>query len=234
MVVGNGMIAKEFENYREDDSVIIFASGVSDSTSTDSKAFEREEKLITETQNAHKEKLFVYFSTCSIDDHSMLGSAYVNHKIKMEDLVMNNHTPFIIFRLTNPIGRTNNTHTVVNYFIKNVREYHEFVVWKNAKRNLIDIDDLYLICNHILQQGSFKNSVVNIANPENYPVSFIVNSIEKYFSITGNYTLLDKGGAPAINTAAIEPLFRKFNISFDEHYLDRLLQKYFPKNSSIL
>jgi nucleoside-diphosphate-sugar epimerase len=228
------MIAKEFENYRDDDSIIIFASGVSDSTNTDSKAFERERQLIVETQNTHKEKLFVYFSTCSINDASMQESAYVQHKIKMEGLIMNNQTSFIIFRLTNPIGKTNNTHTVVNYFIKNITEKHEFFVWKNASRNLIDIDDLYLICNEILQQRLFKNSVVNIANPENYPVSYIIDNIEKHFSITGNYTLVDKGSGPVISTAAIEPLFRKFNINFDEDYLTRLLQKYFPNNSIIL
>lgn len=230
MVIGNGMIAKEFKSYQYDDSVVIFASGVSDSTNTDDKEFEREKKLIVETQNANKEKLFVYFSTCSISDPSIQGSAYVNHKIKMEGLIMNNHSPFIIFRLSNPIGKTNNTNTVVNYFIKNIIEKHEFSVWKNATRNLIDIDDLYLICNEILQQRLFKNSIVNIANPENYPVRFIINNIEKHFSVYGSYTLIDKGGGPLINTSAIEPLYRKFNINFDEHYLSHLLKKYFPNN----
>jgi nucleoside-diphosphate-sugar epimerase len=228
MVIGNGMIAKEFENYRFDDSTVIFASGVSDSTNTDNRAFEREKNLIIETLHTGKGKLFVYFSTCSIDDASMQSSAYVQHKVKMEGLIMSNHTPYIIFRLTNPVGKTNNTHTVVNYFIKNIRENHQFPVWKNANRNLIDIDHLYLICNEILQKKLFINSTVNIANPKNYPVVFIIENIEKHFAITGNYALIDKGGGPLINTAGIEPLFKKYNINFDEHYLRNLLQKYFP------
>ena len=230
MVIGNGMIAKEFENYRDDDNVVIFASGVSDSTNTDNRAFEREKNLIIETLHANKGKLFVYFSTCSIDDTSMQSSAYVQHKIKMEGLIVNNHTPYIIFRLTNPVGKTNNTHTVINYFIKNITEKHKFAVWKNATRNLIDIDHLYLICNEILQKRLFINSIVNIANPKNYPVVFIIENIEKHFAIAGNYTLLDKSGGPLINTVSIEPLFNKFNIDFDEHYLSRLIQKYFPNN----
>ena len=230
MVIGNGMIANEFENYRHDDRVVIFASGVSDSTNTDNRAFEREKNLIIETQNTNKGKLFVYFSTCSIDDASMQSSAYVQHKIKMEGLIVNNHSPYIIFRLTNPIGKTNNTHTVVNYFIKNINEKHKFAVWKNATRNLIDIDHLYLICNEILQKRLFINSTVNIANPKNYPVVYIIENIEKHFCVAGNYTLLDKSGGPLINTVSIEPLFQKFNINFDEHYLSRLLQKYFPNN----
>jgi nucleoside-diphosphate-sugar epimerase len=230
MVIGNGMIAKEFENYRFDDNIVIFASGVSDSTNTDNRAFEREKNLIIETLHSCKEKLFVYFSTCSIDDASMQRSAYVQHKIKMEALIMSYHTPYIVFRLTNPVGKTNNTHTVVNYFIKNIRENHQFTVWKNANRNLIDIDHLYLICNEILQKRLFINSIVNIANPKNYPVVFIIKNIEKHFAIAGNYTLIDKGGGPLINTVSIEPLFKKHNINFDEHYLSNLLQKYFPHN----
>jgi nucleoside-diphosphate-sugar epimerase len=230
MVIGNGMIAKEFDSYRDIEGIVIFASGISDSTNTDTSAFDREKNLITETLKANKEKLFVYFSTCSIDDASMQSSAYVQHKIKMEHLIMNKHTPFIIFRLTNPIGKTNNTHTVVNYFINHITGKHKFSVWKNANRNLIDMDDLYLICNEILQQRLFINSIVNIANPKNYPVVFIIENIERHFGIAGNYTVLDKGGGPLINTTAIEPLFKKFNIKFDEHYLSRLLQKYFPIN----
>ena len=229
MVIGNGMIAKAFESYRNQDGYIIFASGVSDSTNADAAAFEREIKLITDTIKSGKDMLFVYFSTCSIYDPSMQDAAYVKHKLQMEDLIRKNHTPFIIFRLANPIGSTHNTKTVVNYFIKNITEKHKFDVWKNASRNIIDIDDVYAICNEILQQKLFINSNVNIANPNNYPVTFIIEAIEKHFGIHGNYTLHNKGGGPIIDTAAIESLFTKFNINFDEYYLSNLLQKYFPR-----
>jgi len=229
MVIGNGMIAKKFKSYLANEDIVIFASGVSDSTNTDTGSFEREEKMIANTIRTNPGKLLVYFSTCSIYDLSMQASAYVQHKIKTEDYIMNNHSPFIIFRLTNPIGKTSNTHTVVNYFIKNIVEKHEFAVWKNAGRNIIDIDDMYLVCNEILQEKLFINSIVNIANPQNYPVTFIVETIENYFNIRANYSLVDKGGSPVIDTDAVKPLFTKFNINFDEHYLHKLLQKYFPK-----
>jgi nucleoside-diphosphate-sugar epimerase len=153
----------------------------------------------------------------------------VQHKIKMENFIMDHCASFIIFRLTNPIGKTGNTHTVVNYFIKHITEKQQFVVWKNASRNIIDIDDMYLVCNEILQQKLFINSIVNIASPQNYPVTFIVETIEDYFNTRANYTLIDKAGAPVIDTTAVDPLFTKYNITFDEHYLHKLLKKYFPK-----
>ena len=228
MVIGNGMIAKEFESYFNNEGIIIFASGVSDSTNTNKAAFEREKKLVTDIIKTSMGKLLVYFSTCSIYDPSMQDSAYVQHKIKMENFIRDNHAPYIIFRLTNPIGKTNNTHTVVNYFINNIIENNKFTVWKNASRNIIDIDDMYLLCNEILQQKLFTNSIVNIANPANYPVSFIVETLETHFNMKGNYDVIDKGGAPIIDTNALDPLFTKFNINFDEHYLPDLLKKYFP------
>ena len=40
MVIGNGLIAGQFNKYRDNDNVIIFASGVSNSKETNSKLFD--------------------------------------------------------------------------------------------------------------------------------------------------------------------------------------------------
>ena len=230
MVIGNGMIANEFMNYHEKNEYIIFASGVSDSTHASAKAFEREGKLLAATIQNNTKKKLVYFSTCSVYDASRKNASYVIHKNKMEELILANQSEYIIFRLSNPVGKTNNSNTVFNFFIKNILEKHEFEVWKNASRNIIDIDDMYLLCNEILQQKLFLNTIINIANPKNYSVAYIIREMEKHFGIKGNYKLVDKGDGPQINTAQIETLFRKFNINFDENYLSNLLKKYFPVN----
>lgn len=227
MVVGNGMIAKEFMSYSSIDGIIIFASGVSDSTNTDIHAFDREFKLISDTVNYNSDKLFVYFSTCSIYDSSMQHSPYVQHKIRMENYIRDQQPQYIIFRLSNPIGYTNNTHTVVNYFINSITRQQQFEIWKNASRNIIDIDDMFLICNEIIQEKLFINSIVNIGNPQNYTVVHIINCIENHFGITGNYVEIDKGGGPVINTG-LDELYTKLNINFDKDYFPKLLQKYFP------
>ena len=229
MVIGNGMIAKEFKNYGAKDDFIIFASGVSDSTHAPTEAFEREKKLLTDTIRKSAGKQLVYFSTCSIYDHSMRNSAYVKHKKKMEEWIMREQDSYIIFRLSNAVGKTNNTNTVVNFFIKKILETQSFSVWKNATRNIIDVDDIYILCNEILQEGSLPNTIVNIASPHNYPVPFIVETIEKHFNTEARYKLVDKGDGPHIDISPVEPLIRKFNINFDQDYLSKLLQKYFPK-----
>lgn len=223
------MIANVFRSYSDKEDIVIFASGVSDSTNADSSAFLREKELLANTLKTSQGKLFVYFSTCSIYDSGLQDSAYVQHKKSIEDYIIANHSPYLILRLTNPVGKTTNTNTFVNFFIKNILERTEFEIWQNATRNIIDIDDMYLICNEIIQQKIFTNTIINIANPQNYPVPFIVETIEKHFELSANYTISNKGDGPVIDSSLVQPLFQKFNITFDEHYLSEILQKYFPQ-----
>ncbi|MEJ0107137.1 MAG: hypothetical protein WDO19_33440 [Bacteroidota bacterium] len=83
-------------------------------------------------------------------------------------------------------GKTSNPHTVLNYFIQHILTGDFFYVWQKAARNIIDIDDAYAICDYILQNKMYKNEIINIANPINYPVTAIVNGIEEYFDKKGN------------------------------------------------
>lgn len=228
MVIGNGMIAQVFEGYRNDDRYIIFASGVSNSTQPAPEAFEREEQLLRNTLQQAAGKTLVYFSTCSIYDTSMQHSAYVLHKLKMEALIRDSGNPFTIFRLSNPVGYTNNKTTIINFLAGNIQSGKRFELWQQATRNIIDIDDMFTVCNEILQQQLFRNQVINIANPVNYPLSFIVSALEKHFNLKAVYTTVQKGNGPMIDTSETAPFFKKFNINFDENYLERLLQKYFP------
>ena len=60
MIIGNGLIAKSFENYNLD--CIIFASGVSSSKEKSRDNFLREVNLLKETISNNPDKKIVYFS----------------------------------------------------------------------------------------------------------------------------------------------------------------------------
>lgn len=228
MVIGSGMIAKRFSDYAENSRFLIFASGVSNSVLIDEKAFIREANMLCEAIKNHSQKNLVYFSTCSIYDPSMRKSPYVLHKLKMEKLIKRSGINFTIFRVSNPIGKTENSNTVLNYFIKHIRERKEFTIWKYASRNLIDLDDMYLLCHYILSNNLFRNHKVNIANTVNYSVISIVKEIEKHLGNEGIYQIADKGNSPLIDTSAIQPILSKLNINFNNSYLSSMLEKYFP------
>lgn len=228
MIVGNGMIAKRFKDYELNDNIIIFASGISNSANKLHSEFEREANLLNTTIKNNSNKRIIYFSTCSIYDPSLENSLYVRHKKNIESLIIKGASKYTIFRVSNPIGATTNKHTLLNYFIEHILLKQEIIVWKNASRNILDIDDMFVICNEIIHENLFLNTTVNIANPHNYKVMYILSAIEKHFNTHGHFDFIDKGGDPKIDTSAIQPIFDKFNFTFTDNYLPDLLQKFYP------
>jgi nucleoside-diphosphate-sugar epimerase len=228
MVIGNGMIAKRFSSYADENRWLVFASGVSHSLSISPEEFKREHNLLQGAIRDNPGKTVVYFSTCSIYDPSLHHSAYVLHKLKMEELITTEASSYIIFRVSNPVGKTNNHHTVLNFFVEHILSETFFTVWKYASRNLVDIDDMFAICNHIMQEGRYLNKIINVANPVNYPVISIIEAIETHLDKKGHFVLSEKGNSPLIDTSEIQPLFSQLHIEFGQHYLPQLLRKYFP------
>lgn len=228
MVIGNGMIAKRFSSYGDDKDILVFASGVSNSSSTGDVEYTREEALLSKAIQDNPHKTILYFSTCSIYDPSLQESMYVKHKLKMEQLIQQRCFSYIIFRVSNPVGFTENRHTVLNFFATHIQKQEHFTVWQYASRNLIDMEDVFKVCHHIVQSGGHRNEIVNVANPVNYPVISIIKAIEYHFSLKGNYSLAEKGNSPLIDTTPIQPLFGLLHLHFDNDYLEALLQKYFP------
>src|ERR1022692_2990056 len=108
MVVGNGMVAKRFKDYGTDENFLIFASGVANSKSTNEDDYKREFNLLQENINNNKDKTLVYFSTTSVNDPSELSSRYVAHKLNIERFIESNVKSYIIFRVSNLVGRSSN------------------------------------------------------------------------------------------------------------------------------
>jgi nucleoside-diphosphate-sugar epimerase len=227
MVLGSGLVANGFREYQDDESCLIFASGISNSANTDTDAFGREANLLRKSIQQNPDKLIVYFGTCSVYDPSLRASPYVNHKLAMEAILKKNHTDFLIFRISNLAGKTNNPHTVLNFFANHILSGDFFSLWKNASRNIIDLGDAVTLCDYLIKKKIFRNEVVNIANPVNYPVLQIIGVMEEMLGKKGNYELIEKGYNLEIDTSPIQPFLTELKIPFDEEYLIRTLTKYY-------
>src|SRR5215813_3214760 len=105
MVIGTGMIGKRFEAYQNDDRFVIFASGVSNSKNRIDAAYNREIQLLKQTIEEQQQKIFVYFSTCSLYDPEEENTPYVAHKKNVEHIVQSSCQRFRIFRVSNLVGR---------------------------------------------------------------------------------------------------------------------------------
>ena len=227
MVIGNGMIANRFTAYKNNNGIIIFASGVSNSKDTVDENFLREFQLLKKTIKDFPEKIFVYFSTCSVEDTDLALLPYVIHKKKVEEFIKLNAAKYYLFRISNLAGTSNNPYTLLNYFIFNILKNHPLTVWKNAFRNIIGVDDMYSLIDYFLQKKGNINSTINIANPQNYSVPYIIKTIEEHLNKKAIATEVEKGDNYKIDVSVIEPLFEKLHIEFKDDYLPLLLKKYY-------
>lgn len=227
MVIGNGMVAAKFESYIQNDDFVIFASGVSNSKNIDAAAFNREITLLLNVLEEYKNKTLVYFSTCSLYDPGENESPYVLHKRKIEELIQKNVSSYYIFRVSNLVGKSANHNTILNFFYYHINHKINFDLWTNSSRNLIDIDDMFGIADHILQKKIYQNQVINIANPVSYNVNNIITTLEISLGIKATYISIRKGSHFSIDISLILPVIRELKMNFGELYLSHLIKKYY-------
>jgi nucleoside-diphosphate-sugar epimerase len=225
VIVGSGMLAHAFKNRKMNANVVLFASGVSNSLENRLSAFERERLLLENALSTSKDKTIIYFSTCSIYDHSVNNNAYVKHKLLMENLIEKSGNNYLICRVSNVVGRNGNRNTIFNFLIDKIKNQESFDIWKNAERNLIDIDDVVFIVNQLIEKGKM-NTVVNVANNKNYRITDIVEKMEMFNHKTGKYNLLDKGFPLTIDVSYLNENISEYADLFDENYIMNLLNKY--------
>jgi len=227
MVIGNGLMAKRFSAYQNQNEVVIFASGVSDSKSEDEKGFQREVQLITKGLENNPDSLFVYFSTCSINDPSLQHKPYLKHKLNIERVIAGSGNSYMIFRVSNVAGSGGNSKTIFHYLVNAVKEGLPFDLWMHAYRNLIDADDLFALVDYLVSHGEI-NAITNIANPVSFHLPEMVSTMENYFGKKANYRKVEAGDFFHIDTSVVEKIALKAGVDFDGDYLRRLLFKYYP------
>ena len=225
MIIGNGLIANLFrENDRE--NVVFFASGVSNSLETDKSAFQREENLIRKTIKENPNKIFIYFSTCSIYDSSKNGSSYVNHKLKMEQIVEELANQFLILRVSNAVGKGGNPNLLMNYLVNAFHQEKEITVHTLASRNLIDADDVKNITLKFINENSF-NKIINVAYLENFSTTEVLEILEKHFNQTAKTSLVKSGQSYLISIPEAEAYFAENKLTEKKEYLLRIIKRYY-------
>lgn len=227
MVIGNGLLARRFESYNNDDRFLVFASGVSNSKTKNPEAYLREVVLLQKNIQEHPDKIIVYFSTCSIYDLDEKNSAYVQHKLHIEDLIQKSCTKYFILRVSNVAGKSSNPNTLLNYFFHHIKNEINFDLWANACRNIIDIDDVFSVADELLKNNLPSIEPINIASPFNYPVKNIVAAIEYFLKIKSNYVEVNKGSCFEIDLSLTQPIFLKNQTKPSNEYLATMLAKYF-------
>ena len=234
MIIGSGFIAKNFKKkiilikkYR----IAIYASGVSNSKSINKNNFLRERRKIISYKNKINSLIFIYISTCSIYDPSRKNTAYVKHKLNMENLVKKNFNKFVIVRFAEVFGFDNNKNNLINFFYQKIINNNKFILWVNSRRNIIDIDDAVKLCLNFIKKIKKYKKVkleINIANTMYVSVLSIVNIIEKLTLKKAIYDKIAFGNLHwRIRPLVSKRIIQMSSVIFNKYYLEKVLGKYY-------
>ena len=222
MVIGNGSIAKIFKNdYLVDTSVVIFASGVSNSSESNQDEFLREKLMLQESISKFPNSKFIYFSSVYVN---LVLTPYYKHKLNMEEIIRNSSKNFLIIRLPQIISDGGNKNNLINYFVTSLKNNNQVQIQKNTKRSIIDIEDVKKITDSLVRNEN--NKVLTFSHIEYVTVLSLFISISNIIGSSPRYV-------------ESEPLFNipkiKNSIEIDEiitnkidklNYTNKLLKKY--------
>jgi len=173
-IVGNGMIAKSFENFNFSNTCI-FASGVADSTETDLSLYKKEFELLKKTINQFPQFKFIYFSTLSIFKFEY--NEYVKHKLFIENYIENNLDNYLILRLPNIIGQTVNSKQLLPFLFQKISSNSEINIKNNTYRDLIDVEDLPKIVKFLIKKNIIGK--INTSLNNKITVTDIINTLKE-------------------------------------------------------
>lgn len=226
MVIGNGLLAKAFATFSSDNSVVIFASGVSDSTCSDEREYERETKLLEETIQRYSGAILVYFSTTGVKDPDLQNTRYVLHKKSMEEKILLGCKAYSILRVSNVVGVGGNKKNILNFLIEKIKNQEPFEVWLGSARNFVGINEVFLLVKSLIADGRFLNQTVDIVAPESIRIIDLVDYLGNLLGTKPQYSVINRGGQPAYDHEICNTLRRDYNINMDSKYQYELIRKH--------
>jgi len=231
VIVGRGLLARAFApRFEHEPGIVVFASGVSNSAETDPAAFHREQGLLEQASAAATRRL-VYFSSCGVAAGGEPATPYMQHKGRMEALVL--ACPGgLVLRLPQVVGRTENPHTLTNFLYRHIMAGAVFEIWSNAERNLIDVDDIVAIGSAMIDAKDVEGRVQSIAARESTPMPDLVGIFERTLGRKANCTLRPRGAPLRICSGEAQRLAGVLGLDLGAGYAERIIGKYYGRHAA--
>ena len=226
MIVGQGLLARSFSpHFQDNEDVVIFASGVSNSLETSHEAFSRERQMLADML-ACNPRTAVYFGSCGVAGSAEAATPYMRHKHDMESLVLA-HPGGLVLRLPQVVGITSNPNTLTNFLRDRILQDEPFAVWAKAERNLVDVDDIVAISNILIGSPPAQPSMISIASQQSLPMPEIIDIFERVLKRKANCVMEDRGTPLSIDSARALEVARHLGIDLGRGYAERVLRKYY-------
>ncbi len=208
----------------------LYAAGVSNSNNKDLELFKKDFLRLKKTKNQFGDLTIIYISSCSVLDSSRKNSLYLKKKIKNENFVKKNFKKFLIIRIPEIIGKNKNKNTLINFIYYKILNNKKFVLFKNARRNFIKIEDVVDILTEIVS-NNISNKIINIASNKMTSPSKIVNIFEKILRKKAKLIIKNnKFKNFNIDIRYVKNLKTFKKIKFNDNYLSNSLWNYINGN----
>lgn len=226
--MGNGLVARAFQPLLEQhNNLLLFASGVSNSSETDESEYRREELLLETCIRQFHDKKLIYFSTISVMDPFMQNNPYMKFKLKIEAKINASVRDFLLIRAPNLVGHGGNPNTLLNYFMN--PDNPKLVLWKNTERNFLSVHDFARLALQYVKACSQKDNIY-IVHPCSYTPVEILETIEQFTGKKLNFEVLNIGTKYIPRPDSVLLNYISTLDIVVENYLDYLLNRYYPKN----
>jgi nucleoside-diphosphate-sugar epimerase len=208
--------------------VLLFARGVSNSTSEVEADYERELEMIKSFAKTEEDKIFVYFSTTSVYDTEKQNTKYVKSKLQFEEAIRSLFLKSIIIRLPIIVGTSNNENQLFGYLLKAIRNGLCIKVHNKAARYLIDVADLSTIVSAIVKHYKTQihngNETIDICGDKPISINAIIAMLAEAIRVTPLLEYVESGSTYFVDNTAIssivssEILNKDFQKVFNTYY----------------
>lgn len=224
MVVGSGLLGKSMNLFVDYDDVLIFASGVSNSKEKRISEYERELNLLYKFLGTDQK--IIYFSTCSVLYDCIEQTEYIKHKIRVENFIKSNFKNYIIFRLPNVVGHTENRHTSFNFFKKNLLEGLEISVEENTTRYFIDVDDIIETLTPIIKDQTQNKKEFNVCFNTKISIIDFIELMSDRLNVIPKINVINRGCSFDVDNISFLELVDKKYKSIGQDYNYNIIKKY--------
>lgn len=231
-IIGSGFLAKYFRKHNlflKQNNLILYVSGVSNSLLKDKKKYNKDFNKVKKIKRTIKKNKFIYISSCAIFDPARNSSRYIKNKVRIEKYIKKNFDNYKIIRLPELVGKSNNKSTLTNFFYNKIKKKQIINIFKNTKRNILDVEDAVKLVIFFLK-AKFKTNEINISNIYFYTPLKLVKTFEKLLNIKSEYVLLKKKKIFwKIKNFINKNTLKKNNIKINKDYLNKTIIKYYSK-----
>ncbi len=239
-ITGRGMVARSLQPYAQQfPDVVAFAGGVANSTLQNDAGYNREYSLLRDQLDVCREagKLLIYFSSAGAIYGSLSGirdensttqpvSRYGQHKMACETLIRSSGARYLIVRLANLVGFSQNSAQLLPVLTEQVKS-GQVTLQKHATRDIMDVDDFAMILTQLLPVIP-DNQTIIIASGISVPVSQLVESIQDALGLTAAIEYLNSGEPQEFSIARLQSLLP--SVSFPPDYYQNVIRKYLTVN----